>query len=190
MNVLGVILARAGSAGLQNKHLLPLLGRAVISYTFDHAQASTLLTRTVVSSDCRHVRALASRAGFQSIDRPWDLVTNNARALQQDERHWRTNHEVARVDRLSVQGPAERLLAVGDLLSIDAGCSWEGWHADSAFSIHVGEPPSMDEVDLIAAAEDAMWAAQASNVPTAAYSANRHWLAVAGLVARNTPPRW
>ena len=52
----------------------------------------------------------------------------------------------------------ERILVEGDLVSIDAGCSWDGWHADSAFSAHVGEPPSMDEVDLIAAAHDAMWA--------------------------------
>jgi N-acylneuraminate cytidylyltransferase len=78
MNVLAVILSRAGSAGLPNKHLLPLLGRAVISYTFDHAQAATSLTRIVVSSDCRHVRALAARAGFQAIERPWDLATADA----------------------------------------------------------------------------------------------------------------
>ena len=43
MNTLGVILARGGSEGLRNKHLLPLLGRPVISYTFDHARASELL---------------------------------------------------------------------------------------------------------------------------------------------------
>src|SRR3954467_1899871 len=78
MKVLAVILARAGSTGLPNKHLLPLLGRAVISYTFDHAQAATTVTRTVVSSHCRHVRALASRAGFPSIERPWDLSTAEA----------------------------------------------------------------------------------------------------------------
>ncbi len=51
-----------------------------------------------------------------------------------------------------------RLLAEGDLLSIDAGCILDGWHADSAVSLHVGEPPSMVEVDLIAATEAAMWA--------------------------------
>ena len=78
MNVLAVILARAGSTGLPNKHLIPLLGRAVISYTFDHAQSATTLSRTVVSSDCRHVRALASRAGFPTIERPWDLATAEA----------------------------------------------------------------------------------------------------------------
>jgi len=35
----------------------------------------------------------------------------------------------------------DRMLVAGDLLSVDAGCSWDGWHADSAFSVHVGEPP-------------------------------------------------
>jgi methionyl aminopeptidase len=53
---------------------------------------------------------------------------------------------------------AGRILQEGDLLSVDGGCSVDGWHADSAFSVHVGEPPSMDEVDLIRATEDAMWA--------------------------------
>ena len=78
MNVLAVILARAGSTALPNKHLIPLHGRAVISYTFDHAQSATTLSRIVVSSDCRHVRALASRAGFPTIERPWDLATADA----------------------------------------------------------------------------------------------------------------
>ncbi|MEO7125090.1 MAG: type I methionyl aminopeptidase [Nakamurella sp.] len=50
------------------------------------------------------------------------------------------------------------VLAEGDLLSIDAGCILEGWHADSAITVHVGQAPSMDEVDLIAATETSMWA--------------------------------
>jgi methionyl aminopeptidase len=60
---------------------------------------------------------------------------------------------------------ATTILREGDLLSIDAGCILDGWHADSAVSVHVGEPPSMDEVDLIAACDRAMWAgiAVASN---------------------------
>lgn len=53
---------------------------------------------------------------------------------------------------------ATRVLSAGDLLSIDAGCVLDGWHADSAVSVHVGEAPSMAEVDLIAATEAAMWA--------------------------------
>jgi methionyl aminopeptidase len=53
---------------------------------------------------------------------------------------------------------ATRILREGDLLSIDAGCIMDGWHADSAVSLHVGQAPSMDEVDLIIACERAMWA--------------------------------
>jgi len=52
---------------------------------------------------------------------------------------------------------AARILADGDLLSIDAGCILDGWHADSAISLHVGSAPSMEEVDLISACERAMW---------------------------------
>ena len=78
MNILGVILARAGSEGLKNKHLLPLLGRPVISYTFDHARASRLLTRTVFSTDCPVLRQLAKANGFETVDRPRDLATSTA----------------------------------------------------------------------------------------------------------------
>ena len=78
MNVLGVILARAGSAGLKDKHLLPLLGRPVISYTFDHARAARRLSRVVVSSDCPQVLRLAAGAGFETVVRPAGLATAEA----------------------------------------------------------------------------------------------------------------
>ena len=78
MNVLGVILARAGSAGLKNKHLLPLLGRPVIAYTFEHARQATLLTRIVLSSDSPEVLRLAAAAGFETIVRPAGLATADA----------------------------------------------------------------------------------------------------------------
>jgi UDP-N-acetylglucosamine diphosphorylase/glucosamine-1-phosphate N-acetyltransferase len=56
--------------------------------------------------------ALPTRpAGGAMIDYPWDLVENNARALEQDERHWWTNRPAARIEGLTVQGPPERLLA-------------------------------------------------------------------------------
>jgi len=78
MNVLGIVLARAGSQGLRNKHLLPLLGRPVIEYTFDHAQAANRLNRVVVSTDCPGVARLAERRGLQVIDRPPYLATSDA----------------------------------------------------------------------------------------------------------------
>src|SRR6476660_8822866 len=77
-NILAVIMARAGSVGLKNKHTLPLLGRPVISYTFDHAIASKLITGWVVSSDSPEILSLAADAGFHTIQRPQHLATAEA----------------------------------------------------------------------------------------------------------------
>jgi len=77
-NILAVIMARAGSVGLKNKHTLPLLGRPVISYTFDHAIASKLITGWVVSSDSPEILSLATDAGFHTIQRPPQLATAEA----------------------------------------------------------------------------------------------------------------
>src|SRR5882757_1669762 len=76
--VLGVILARGGSQGLAGKHLLSLLGRPVIEYTFDHARQSRLLTHTVVSSDCDRILTAARNAGLNMLKRPADLATSEA----------------------------------------------------------------------------------------------------------------
>lgn len=78
MNTLGVILARAGSVGLADKHLRPLLGRAVIEYTFDHARSAALLDRVVVSTDSAGVRERAVAHGLPTIDRPAELATGDA----------------------------------------------------------------------------------------------------------------
>lgn len=63
--------------------------------------------------------------------------------------------------------PGSRVLTDGDLLSIDAGCILDGWHADSAFTVHVGQPaPDSDiaaaEVDMINAAWRSLWAGVAA----------------------------
>ena len=78
MNVLGVILARAGSKGLPDKCVRPLLGRAVIEYTFDHAAASRLLTGIVLSTDSEPAKAHARRAEIEVLDRPVKLATDTA----------------------------------------------------------------------------------------------------------------
>ena len=78
MRVLTVILARAGSRGLKDKHLLPLLGRPVIAYTFDHARPLKERGPVVVSSDCPEVRQLGEAAGFYSLERPRRLAGDDA----------------------------------------------------------------------------------------------------------------
>jgi len=52
--------------------------------------------------------------------------------------------------------PGERVLREGDLLSLDCGAIVDGWHGDAAITVPVGEVPRA-ELQLIRAAEDAMW---------------------------------
>lgn len=53
--------------------------------------------------------------------------------------------------------PGDYRLADGDILSIDAGAIYQGYHGDAAFTMAIGEVS--DEVQgLITATEDAMWA--------------------------------
>jgi methionyl aminopeptidase len=51
---------------------------------------------------------------------------------------------------------AERVLAEGDLLSLDFGAIWEGYHADSAVTVFVGEPPSAEAEKLVRVTEEAL----------------------------------
>ena len=78
MNVLGVILARAGSRGLPEKCVRRLLGRPVIEYTFDHVGASRLLTATVLTTDSESAKVIARRTGIEVINRPAELATDVA----------------------------------------------------------------------------------------------------------------
>jgi len=78
MNVLGVILARAGSMGLADKHLKLLDGKPVIAHTFDHAESSKRLSMMVVSTDCPTIKQLARSRGIRVIDRPAELATATA----------------------------------------------------------------------------------------------------------------
>lgn len=53
----------------------------------------------------------------------------------------------------------DRRLAEGDLLSLDFGAIWEGFHADSAVSVFVGAPPSAEAELLVKTTEAALDAA-------------------------------
>ncbi|MHC4063976.1 MAG: cytidylyltransferase domain-containing protein, partial [Planctomycetota bacterium] len=78
MYVLGLILARAGSKGLPDKCVRPLLGRPVIDYTFDHAQAAKSLDAIVLSSDSEAAQRLARGRGIAVVDRPAKLAGDTA----------------------------------------------------------------------------------------------------------------
>ena len=53
--------------------------------------------------------------------------------------------------------PGDRVLADGDVLSIDCGAIVDGWHGDSARTVFIGEP-TVELQGLSDACEGAMWA--------------------------------
>jgi methionyl aminopeptidase len=66
----------------------------------------------------------------------------------------------ASVNQEVVHGiPGSRALRRGDLLSIDVGAIWEGFHGDSAVTVAVGEPPSDEAEKLIRVTEESLEAA-------------------------------
>ena len=68
------------------------------------------------------------------------------------------NHEV-------VHGiPGDRVLRAGDLVSLDCGAIVDGWHGDAAITVPVGVVRA-ELLDLVAAAEAAMWAGIAAARP-------------------------
>ena len=52
--------------------------------------------------------------------------------------------------------PGERVLAEGDVISIDCGAIVDGWHGDAAITVAVGAVPA-EVTALMRATEEAMW---------------------------------
>jgi methionyl aminopeptidase len=50
----------------------------------------------------------------------------------------------------------KRVLKPGDILKLDVGCIWEGYHSDSAVSVFVGGPPSEEAIKLVESTERAL----------------------------------
>ncbi len=53
--------------------------------------------------------------------------------------------------------PGDYQLRDGDIISIDAGAIYEGWHGDAAFTMAIGDVPD-DVKTLLAVTERALWA--------------------------------
>jgi methionyl aminopeptidase len=52
--------------------------------------------------------------------------------------------------------PGDRRLIPGDILKLDVGCIWDGYHSDSAVSVFVGGPPSEEATKLVRVTEESL----------------------------------
>ena len=65
MQILAIIPARGGSKGLPGKNIRPLLNHPLIAYSILAAQESTLVTRTIVTTDDDAIAAVAKQYGAE-----------------------------------------------------------------------------------------------------------------------------
>ncbi len=61
--------------------------------------------------------------------------------------------------------PGSRKLREGDLVKLDVGAIYEGYHGDSAWTFYVGENPPDEIARLMRATEDSLWAGIAQARP-------------------------
>jgi methionyl aminopeptidase len=64
----------------------------------------------------------------------------------------------------------KRVLSEGDILSLDFGAIWEGFHSDSALTMFVGDPPSAEAEKLVRVTEEALEAGISQIAPGARLS--------------------
>lgn len=76
--ILAIIPARGGSKSLPRKNVLLLGGIPLIAHTIRAAQASSLVTRVVVSTEDAEISMIARRFGADVVDRPAELAGDEA----------------------------------------------------------------------------------------------------------------
>lgn len=82
MKILGLIPARGGSKGVPKKNIKPLLGKPLIGYTIDVAHNSTLLNKTILSSDNNEIINISKKLGLEvPFVRPLELATDQSSTI-------------------------------------------------------------------------------------------------------------
>ena len=79
--VLCFILARGSSKGLPRKNVLMLAGKPLIAHSIDVAKNVKYIDKIYVSTEDNEIKEIALRFGASVIDRPPELATDSAIAL-------------------------------------------------------------------------------------------------------------
>lgn len=78
MKVLLIIPARGGSKRIPRKNIRPMLGKPLIVYSIEHAKASKLVNRIVVSTDDAEIAKISEKNGAEVVVRPKEISNDTA----------------------------------------------------------------------------------------------------------------
>lgn len=79
MKVMAIVPARAGSRGVPEKNFRELLGKPVIVYTIEAAQAAATVDRVVVTTDEPTMASVCVDFGVDMVERPVELAQDSTR---------------------------------------------------------------------------------------------------------------
>ena len=83
MKILGLIPARGGSKGIPGKNIKYLGGKPLLSYTFEAAAKSQLLSKIILSSESEEIIQVAKSIGLEvPFVRPLELAQDNTPSIK------------------------------------------------------------------------------------------------------------
>lgn len=118
VQIVGLITARGGSQVLPGKNVRPLLGKPLIAWTIEAAQACPRLSRLIVSTDDPEIAAVARRYGAQvPFVRPAELAQDTSSHISVVEHAlgWLREKEGFLPDYLLLLQPTSPLRTAADI---------------------------------------------------------------------------
>jgi len=88
--IAAIIIGRKGSVGFKNKNTSKLFGKPMCAYPMIAAKKSKLIDSYYVATDCKKIKAVGEKIGFDYIRRPKHL--NNKKALGEDVFKYAVNY--------------------------------------------------------------------------------------------------
>lgn len=118
VGILGLIVARGGSKGVPRKNLRLAGGKPLLHWTFEAAQLSRLLTRTILSTDDEVMAAYARSERIEvPFIRPSELASDKATAIDVTLHalQWVASHESYCPDYVVLLQPTSPLRTAEDI---------------------------------------------------------------------------
>jgi CMP-N,N'-diacetyllegionaminic acid synthase len=140
-HMLGVIPARGGSKGLENKNIRPLLGIPLIHYTIRASRESRLLRDCLVSTDSEEIMTVAREAGaWVPFLRPSELAGDTAPT------YLTIQHAIRFYE--SQKGPVENVVVLQPIAPLRTALD-----IDKAVEIYLSHRPEADSLISVCKAD-------------------------------------
>ena len=78
MKIISIIPARGGSKSIPKKNLIDFMGKPLIAQTIEQSISTSMINRTIVSTDCQEIAGVAKKHGAEIFKRPDSISGDEA----------------------------------------------------------------------------------------------------------------